>query len=216
MGTPVIIMGNSGRGKSTSLRNLDPSKCVLIQAVDKPLPFPSGKEWKLFDKEKNPEGSRFVTDNASTVESILAATKKRKIIIIDDFQYIMANEFMRRSGEAGFNKFTEIGRNAWQLLTRATSLGQDVRVYLMWHEEQDEFGNIRVKTIGKLLNEKITPEGMVSICLRALRNDQGYWFQTQSTGFDPCKSPMGMFPSDTIENDLKAVDDAICAYYGIE
>jgi len=221
MGTPVIILGGSGRGKSTSLRNLNPMDCVLIQAIDKQLPFIqiegkaayNGKDWKLWSKDKNPDGSRFVTDNTATILQILAGTKKRNIIIIDDFQYIMANEFMRRSSEVGFNKFTEIGRNAWQLLQQATNLDADKRVYFMWHEDQDDFGQIRTKTIGKMLNEKIVPEGMVSICLRAFKNDGGYWFQTQSNGSDPCKAPMGMFDRDTIENDLKIVDDAIVEYY---
>jgi hypothetical protein len=216
MSVPVIILGESGRGKSTSMRNLDPNKSILIQAIRKVLPFTNGKNWKLRNAE-NKEGSICITDKSTTVESILkSASEKYKIIIIDDFQYIMANEYMRRAEETGFNKFSEIGRNAWSILQTASMLPEDVRVYILWHEIQDERGNIKPKTIGKMLDEKITPEGMVSICLRAIKNDSGYFFQTQSSGFDPCKSPMGLFPENNIDNDLLMVDNLITDYFGLE
>src|SRR5690606_14820532 len=110
MSTSTLILGSSGSGKSTSLRNMDAHDTLLIQAVRKPLPFPS-KEWRYFHKDTCPTGNVFVTDQWDTI--IKLATKTgRKVIVIDDFQYVLANEFMRRSDERGFDKLTEIGLNA--------------------------------------------------------------------------------------------------------
>jgi hypothetical protein len=216
MGVPVIILGSSGKGKTYSIRGMDPSNTVLIQSVRKILPFGKPGEWTIWNKEHNKEGSIFVTDKHADIEQLFRVTRSRKVIIVDDFQYTMANEFMRRCSETGYTKFTEIGRNAWQLLNQAAALPDDMRVYFLWHEDTDNFGVTKTKTIGRMLEEKVTPEGMVSICLRAFHDDQGYHFQTQTNGSDPCKAPPGMFEGVVIDNDLKLVDDAICKYLGIK
>ena len=143
----------------------------------------------------------------------------RPIVVLDDFQYVLANEYMRRSDERGFDKFTEIGRHAWDLLNAASNLMDHRRVYIIAHTDSDDSGRTRMKTIGKLLNEKITPEGMVTIVLRTAVRDGTYLFATQNSGRTmvtmPTKSPMGMFDEQFIENDLAAVDAAICHYYGL-
>jgi len=199
MSTTTLILGPSGTGKSASLRNLNPSEVALIQAIKKPLPFKS--DWKPY-----------VTDQA---DRIIAAMRKtdRKIIVIDDYQYTMANEFMRRSDERGFDKFTEIGRHAWDILTAATQLPDDVRVYILSHTQEDDTGRVRIKTIGKMLDEKIALEGMVTIVLRTVVNDGSYFFLTRNNGSDTTKAPMGMFADDRIDNDLALVDAAIVEYY---
>lgn len=212
MSIATLILGESGSGKSTSLRNLDPSKVLLIQAIHKPLPFRS-TEWKMLTKE-HPEGSIFVCDNAETICRAIAKTD-REIIVIDDYQYIMANEFMRRAKEKGYDKFTEIGEKAWQVFNQAVALSPNKRVYILAHTETDTFGKTKIKTIGKMLDEKITLEGMVTICLRTRVSDGQFQFSTQNNGEDTVKSPMGLFESQYIDNDLKAVDDAICEYWGI-
>lgn len=212
MSTVTMILGESGTGKSTSMRNLDPAHTLLIQAIKKPLPFKAAG-WKRLSKEV-PEGNIIVSDMA---KSIIGAMKKtrRKVIILDDFQYVMANEFMRRSDETGFTKFTEIGRNAWDILTEAMLLPDDVRVYIMSHTETGEGGRTKIKTIGKMLDEKITLEGMVTIVLRTVKRDAEYLFATRNSGADTTKTPMGLFDADLIDNDLAAVDSAIFGYYDL-
>jgi len=218
MSIPVMILGESGTGKSTSLRNLDPSKTLLIQAVKKPLPFPS-KEWKPANKE-NPQGSVFVSDSSATIVTAMTRTTK-DIIIIDDFQYILANEFMRRVtdvevGNQAFAKYNEIARHAWDILMAAASLADNKRVYILSHTSTDDFGKTKIKTIGKLLDEKIVMEGLVTIVLRTVVQNGNHLFSTQNSGSDTVKSPLGLFDSELIENDLASVDAAICSYYGLE
>lgn len=210
MGISVMVLGESGTGKSASMRDMNPAETLLIQAIKKPLPFRSN-EWKQLSKEG---GNIFVSDNSSNIIAAMQKTK-RKIIIIDDFQYIMANEFMRRSDERGFDKFTEIGRHAWDILTAANQLSDDVRVYILAHTQSDDFGRVRAKTIGKMLDDKISIEGMLTIVLRTSVDGGNYQFRTRNNGSDTVKTPMGMFESEMIENNLKAIDDEICKYYGV-
>lgn len=212
MSIATMILGESGTGKSTSLRNLDPARTLLIQAVRKPLPFRSAA-WKPYTKATG-TGSVIQTDNPALIEGAMRKIQ-REIVIVDDFQYVLANEFMRRSDEKGFEKFTEIGRHAWNVLMAAAGLEDDRRVYILAHTQSDDFGRTKMKTIGKLLDEKITPEGLVTIVLRTMARDGQYHFRTQNDGNDTTKSPMGMFADQLIPNDLAAVDTAICDYYGI-
>lgn len=214
MSIATLILGESGTGKSTSLRHLDPTKTLLIQSIHKPLPFRSS-EWKIFDKQQSPKGNIFITDNANEICHIMTKTQ-RNIIVIDDYQYIMANEFMRRGNEKGYDKFTEIGVNAWKVFDLSTRLHPDKRVYILAHTETDNFGKTKIKTIGKMLDEKITLEGMVTVCLRTQVSDGDYSFTTQNNGSDTVKSPIGLFEQQQIPNDLKFVDDTICEYWGIE
>lgn len=211
MSTATLILGESGTGKSTSMRNLDPARTLLIQMVKKPLPFRSA-DWKRFDKTACPGGNIFLSDNAQTICGLMQKTR-RDIIVIDDFQYLLANEYMRRSEEKGFDKFSDIGRHAWDVLTMANNLPDHVRVYILGHTQSDEFGRVKIKTIGKLLDEKITVEGMFSIVLRTQVRDGEYLFSTKNNGLDTVKSPIGLFADDLIPNDLAAVDTAICEYY---
>lgn len=213
MSSNILILGESGAGKSASLRNMDPSQTLLLQAIRKPLPFRN--DWKEFDPATK-EGNIIVTDRSTDIAMIMQGTK-RKIIVLDDFQYVLANEFMRRSDERGYDKFTEIGRHAWDILCMSSALPSDVRVYIMAHSDtDDQTGRIRTKTIGKMLNEKITVEGMFTIVLRSMARDGEYLLSTKTSGSDPVKTPMGMFDADLIPNDLAVVDAAICAYYNIK
>lgn len=213
MSERILIIGGSGEGKSASLRNMVPDETLLIQAIDKRLPFENNTKWQKFDSATK-KGNVFVTDNSANICQIMMNTK-RKVIVLDDFQYVMADEFMRRSDERGYDKFTEIGRNAWNILTLAGQLAPDVRVYIMAHTDESESGRIKMKTIGKMLDEKITVEGMFTIVLRTVARDGQYMFSTQTNGKDPVKSPMGMFKEELIDNDLAAVDKRIIEYYGI-
>lgn len=215
MSIATLIMGESGTGKSTSLRNLDPAQTLLIQVVKKPLPFRSA-DWKPVSPEG---GNVFVTDDSAKIVAAMKRTKKQ-IIVIDDYQYVMANEFLRRvldneTGNQAFAKYNEIAKKTWDVFMCASSLPDDKRVYIMSHTETAESGKTKIKTIGKLLDEKIVLEGLVTIVLRTLRINDAYIFATQNSGSDTTKSPLGLFDSEHIENDLAAVDKAIVEYYGI-
>lgn len=205
MGILAFVLGRSGTGKSYSLRNFDPNEVEIINVQGKILPFKGAGKFNLFN-----------TDDADEiVEAIKDAAKKYKRIVVDDFQYVMANEFMRRSAEKGFDKFTEIGRHAWDIANVVRELSSDVIVYIMCHTDTDQEGFERLKTIGKLLDDKIVLEGMSTIVLKTSVSDGKYYFLTQNNGKDTTKSPEGMFPTYAIENDLKYVDDKIRNYYEI-
>lgn len=217
MSYPVLILGESGTGKTTSLRNINPADCLLIQAVKKALPF-KAKEWTYFSKD-NQQGNVMVTDNAGLICKAIHGTK-RTIVVIDDFQYIMANEFMRRvldkeTGNQAFAKYNEIARNIWDIINAAANSGDNKRIYMLSHTQNTDDGLTKIKTIGKLLDEKITIEGMFTMVLRTHVDAGQYQFSTRNNGRDTVKSPMGMFDSDYIDNDLSAVDDAIKSFYDI-
>lgn len=216
MSIATLILGQSGTGKTASLRNLDPEHTLLIQAVKKPLPFRSSG-WSWFDKDKNRTGNIFVTDRAETIIKLMKGTQ-RSVIVLDDFQYILANEFMRRvldreSGNAAFAKYNEIAHNAWSILMASSQLADEKRVYILGHTQEDDSGRVKAKTIGKLLDEKITIEGLLTIVLRTAVINGRYLFSTQNSGADTVKTPMGLFDDEHIDNDLAAVDAAIFAYY---
>lgn len=208
MAIVTMIIGESGTGKSTSMRELDASETLLIQSIKKPLPFRSN-EWNHLTKDG---GNIFVCDDSNRIINAITKTK-RKIIVIDDFQYILANEFMRGSEEKGYEKFTKIARHAWDILNACNALEDDVRVYLLSHSETTDFGKVKLKTIGRLLDDKITLEGMVTIVLRTLVINGQYVFSTTNNGNDTVKSPIGLFDSEHIDNNLKTVDEAIKSYY---
>lgn len=212
MSIATMILGQSGTGKSTSLRNLDPTKTLLIQCVKKPLPFKSN--WTEVSAE-NQSGNIMVRSDSEKIISAMERTS-RDIVVIDDFQYLLAQEFMNRSHETGYAKFTEMARHYYDVLMKASSLADHKRVYLLSHTEQSESGQVKAKTIGKLLDEKITVEGLLTIVLRTHVINGNYKFSTQNSGQDTVKTPMGMFEQELIDNDLSAVDSAICEYYGIQ
>ncbi len=212
MSYPVFVLGESGTGKSTSLRNLKPSDCTLVQVVKKPLPFKS-KDWQRFDATTK-KGNVFCFDDAEKIIRVINGAKT-PIVIIDDFQYLMANEFLRRSSERGFDKFTEIAKHAHSIIEAAANSNNNKRIYILSHTETGDDDITRIKTIGKLLNEKITLEGLVTMVLRTHVESGSYQFSTRNNGKDTVKTPFGMFDSQYIDNDLLTVDNAIKDFYDI-
>lgn len=203
MGIPVMILGESGSGKSTSMRNFKAGEIGIINVGKKPLPFRS--QIKPFNSD----------DYSKIVTVMQKATTKS--IVIDDCQYLMANEFMRNAKVTGFQKFTDIALNFWSLVQIVIDqLPEDVIVYFLGHIERDANGNEKFKTIGKMLDEKITIEGLFTIVLKTVVSDGKYQFSTQTNGMDTVKSPLGMFSETLIENDLKIVDETIRDYYNIK
>jgi len=216
MGYPVMIIGQSGSGKSRSLLNLNPETSFLIQSIRKPLPFKGWREkWKENSKE-NPTGNLLISDDPQTIIKYMEGISDRRpeirAIVIDDSQYIMANEFMRCALEDGFKKFTRIGQSFWEIIIKASKLRNDLHVVFLQHSEVTDLGQTKAKTIGKMLDEKISIEGMFTIVLRAEVRDGRHVFLTKNSGNDTVKAPEGMFSSDEIENDLNQVIEAIEAY----
>jgi len=197
----VLILGESGSGKSTSLRNFEPGEIGIFNIASKPLPF----------------RKQLSTINGATYEVILRALSKAslKTYAIDDSQYLMAFEELDRAKETGYNKFTEMALNFSGLVRFCIcSLPQDVIVYFLHHIETTDNGKVKAKTVGKMIDSKLTLEGLFSIVLLCDVNSEGHYFITQSDGFTTAKSPMDMF-SLKIDNDLKLVDRTIREYWGL-
>lgn len=202
----VFILGRSGTGKSYSLRNIPKHMLALINVQGKLLPFKGAADI-----------DQIITDDSNEILKALENfAQDHEIIVIDDYQYIMSNEFMRRSYEKGYDKFTEIARHAWDVANKVRELPAHVNVYIMCHTDRDDDGNEKIKTIGKLLDEKICLEGLSTIVLKTNVSDGQYTFLTQNNGKDTVKSPAGMFPAYAIENDLWYVDQKIRNYYGMK
>lgn len=202
MAVLVMIYGQSGSGKSTSLRSFKSEQVSIVNVLGKPFPF----------KANGLKGA--VSDNYEKIAGMMAKTPKESIII-DDATYLMSNEFVRTAKQTGYQKFTDMAANFKGLLDLAKSLPANKIVYIMGHVERDSDGNEKFKTIGKMLDEKICVEGLFTIVLKTVVQDGHYYFSTQSTGSDVSKSPMGMFDAPLIDNDLAAVDKIIREYYGM-
>lgn len=212
MSYATLVLGESGTGKTCSLRNLDPKNTLLIQPVRKPLPFRS-TGWKEI-KAKGDGNNIIVCADPQKIINFMKVTPF-DVIVVDDWQYILASMFMAARNVKGFDKFTEIGGAGFDIAKAASELGENKRVYVLAHTTSDEFGNTRIKTLGKLLDDKIVVEGMFTTVLRTHVENGRYLFSTQNSGSDTVKSPMGMFSEQYIENDLAAIDRVICDYYGI-
>ncbi len=212
MSYATLVLGESGTGKTCSLRNLDPKNTLLIQPVRKPLPFRS-TGWKEI-KQKGDGNNILVCSNPQAIINCMHASPF-DVIVVDDWQYILASMYMAARNVKGFDKFTEIGGAGFDIAKAASELGENKRVYVLAHTTSDEFGNTRIKTLGKLLDDKIVVEGMFTTVLRTHVENGRYLFSTQNSGSDTVKSPMGMFSEQYIENDLAAIDRVICDYYGI-
>lgn len=202
MGIPVLILGESGSGKSCSLRNFNKEEVAIYNVAGKPLPF---------RKELN------VANNV-TYSQIESNLKKGnfKTYVIDDSQYLMAFEMFDRAKELGYNKFTDVAlnfKNLVDFVIRNTSA--DTIVHFLHHTETTDTGKIKAKTSGKMLDNQLTLEGLFSIVLLCKTTGQEHFFETQSDGYTTCKSPMGMFDS-KIDNDLKMVDTTIREYYNLQ
>lgn len=197
----VMIYGQSGTGKSTSLRNFKPEDVCIVNVSGKPLPFRN--------KHKT-----FNTDDYMAIDTAIKKAPA-KSIVIDDATYLMTNEYMRTAKVTGYQKFTDMALNYFTLIKVAAALPDDRIVYFLGHSETDVNGNEKFKTIGKMLDEKVTLEGLFTIVLKTVVQDGKYQFATKNSGQDTVKSPMGLFDDALIENDLAAVDAAIRDYYGI-
>lgn len=202
MGLPVLILGESGSGKSTSLRNFEPEEVSVFNVAGKPLPF----------RKKLPV--KFTSDYA-TIESLIQASKK-KAFVIDDSQYLLCFEAFAKAKETGYGKYTDMALHFYNLVQFVIrQLPPDVIVYFLHHTEEDSnTGKVKAKTLGKMLDNQLTVEGLFSIVLMCFTDGKKHVFVTQSDGMTTCKSPMEMFPLE-IDNDLHLVDQTIRDYYNM-
>lgn len=205
MAQMLLIMGESGTGKSTSMRNCDPATTAVVNPVGKPLPF-KGKFTMINSEVESRKICKFMKEQ-------VAAGKK--LIVVDDFQYILSVPYMNRIKENGWDKWNDFGANYFEIIEVCKELPDDVVVAYMTHTETLENGVTTIKLIGKLLREKITIEGLFTIVLRTGVNEGKYYFYTQNSGKDTVKSPMGMFPAYAIDNDLNYVADKIRNFYEV-
>lgn len=211
----ILIIGESGTGKSTAIETLDPAETFIIQVVNKPLPF-KGFKSKYPLKTKDNNGNRVVAKDWTWVIKTLQmieSNSKFKNIIIDDFQYILSSEYMSRAMERGYDKFTEMAQHYYQIIEMAQQMREDLNIIFLSHNEQKDDGTSKVKTIGKLLDDKLTVEGLFTIVLNTKIEDGNYFFETQNNGFNTSKSPKGMFEDLKIPNDLQYVIDKVSEYY---
>lgn len=204
MGIPVLILGESGSGKSYSLKRFDPSKIGVFSVRKGTLPFEEGTKFMIMKK----------ADYSVILKKL--SEPKLKAYVIDDSQYLMVNEFFRKANDTGYTKYTSIGKNFSDLLEFiAYRTPDDVIVYLLHHVQPTTNGGVKAKTVGQMLDNYLTLEGCVDICLLTQTDGSNHYFITQSDGSTTAKSPEGMFDL-KIPNDLAAVDKKIREYYGME
>ena len=218
MSNTVLIIGQSGSGKSTAVRTLDAKSTFIINVLDKPLPFRGFKNnYKPVTKE-NMTGNYFTTHDWSTVVRCIEMVNKEReditTLIIDDWQYILSYEFIKRATEKGFEKFSELAHHGWATMnTCTTGTRPSLTTFILAHSDMDQTGRSKLKTIGKMLDEKITLEGLFTTVLHSRIVDDQYLFQTQDDGDFLAKSPIEMFEEFLIPNDLLLVKRAVESYY---
>ena len=207
MALPILIMGRSGSGKSTSLRNFE--KLLVINVAKKPLPFKKNENIVVVDE-----------DDYLKIRSYLSKAVERgyNSVVIDDAGYLMTNKFMaghrNNKGSALYDLYNEIADNFYSLITYIQNdLPKELIVYILMHEDMNELGYIKPKTIGRLLDEKVCIEGLFTIVLHSVKNEGKYVFATNTDGLDVTKTPLGMFDTEYIDNDLQQVDRVVREFY---
>lgn len=207
MGEPILVYGKSGSGKSRSLKNFKEDEIFLINVMGKRMPFQ--KQFSYVLKSRN----------YSTIQQQLEKMPC-KAAVIDDAGYLQTSTFMAghsapKAGSNTFDLFNQIGDDFWRLILFVKEkLPDDVLVYFMMHEISNDLGEVKVRTIGKLLDEKVCVEGLFTVCLHCLTDGERHWFSTQGGANDIAKSPEDMFPKE-IDNDLKFVDQTIRTFWNL-
>lgn len=214
MSLPVLVIGRSGSGKTYSLKNFKPDEVGVISVEKGRLPFRSDiKVARVPRYENSADINTYAQANMAKYSWIIKAISSAKVksMVIDDSQYLLVNELFDRAAEKGFDKFVQMAANFRNLIHAINDMPDDDKiVYFLHHSEADTDGREKVKTIGKMLDEKLTVEGCFDIVLYC----QDHKFFTQANGQSTAKSPEGLFDLE-IPNDLKFVDSAIRDYYGM-
>lgn len=202
MGVPVMIIGESGTGKTTSLRNFKNGEIAVVNVSKKMLPFKA-------------EFATLETDNYQQITTAIRQSKCPSLAI-DDSTYLMVNAYMRSAKTVGYQKYTDMALDFWSLVQFVINeLPKNKIVYFLGHLERDANGNEKFKTVGKMLDSTVTLEGLFTVVLKTVMQDGRYMFATQNSGADTVKSPLGMFDKNLIDNDLKEVDKKIRAFWAM-
>lgn len=219
----IGVVGDSGKGKSTSLRNLDPDSTLIINVSGKPLPFPNSREKYNPDQSIKDGGNYVETSNAKNVEKILKYVSSHRedidVVVIDDLQYFQAFEYFKRRDEGGWDKFSDIGGHLFDVLNTSRNLRDGLKVITTVHPEEIGEGLDKktvFKTLGKMVRQNLTPEGLYTVIFYSDYdpNEDEYYFETQTNGRTPARSPMGMFDEKRIPNDMNEAIKKIDEYYG--
>ena len=224
MAQSVLVIADSGTGKSTSIRKLDPKETFIINIANKPLPFKGWKgNYKNISKD-NPKGNMTSASSAAGIIKAMQHVNDKmpniKTLVVDDWQYMSSFEYFDRANEKGYDKFTQIAANLAQVAKMPKDMREDLTIFFLAHSEDSTDVNghrkVKAKTIGKMIDNTLTLEGLFSIVLfgRVKKDEDGleYGFDTVNNGENTCKSPMGMFEDSFIENDLQLVKDCIAEY----
>ena len=235
MAKSIIVLGASGSGKSTALGNipalghigLNPSETAVINVMSKALPFKNSMA--SYSKPISAGGNYAAVSDGPTILKVLESLNTRtdiKNVVIDDFQYIMGDEFMKKALKKGYDKFSEIGKHTYDVISYGKEMRPDINFICLSHSEYDDKQSVyKMKTIGKMLDQNITLEGLFTIALYthvvhdAKEKKTDYFFLTNkswdaSNNEIPAKSPLGMFDDLMIPNDLGLVIQKANEYYG--
>jgi hypothetical protein len=225
MAQSILVIADSGTGKSTSIRTLEPKETFIINIANKPLPFKGYKSKYTQISKDNPKGNITAAASAAGIIKAMKHVDEKmphiKTLIVDDWQYMSSFEYFERANEKGYDKFTQIAANLAHVAKMPKDMREDLTIIFLTHSEDstDINGNrkVKAKTIGKMIDNTLTLEGLFSIVLfgKVNKNDDGeliYGFETQNNGENTCKSPMGMFEEKFIPNDLAYVKDCIQKY----
>jgi len=224
MAQSVLIIADSGTGKSTSIKSLDPKETFIINIANKPLPFKGWKSNYVSISKDNPKGNMTSASSAPGIIKAMQHVNDKmthiKTLVIDDWQYMSSFEYFDRANEKGYDKFTQIASNLAQVAKMPKDMREDLTIFFLTHSEESTDVNghrkVKAKTVGKMIDNALTLEGLFSIVLfgKVKKTEDGleYGFETQNNGENTCKSPMGMFEKSFINNDLQFVKDCIIKY----
>ena len=220
MAEKILVIGESGSGKSTSTKNLDPKTTFYVNCIGKALPFKGWKSNYKYATKESPSGNMIKTVGYSKVVGVIKEVAEKmpkvKTIIVDDAQYIMVYEYMARASEKGYDKFTQLAQHYHEVMTCADDLREDLTVIFLSHSQNDG-GITKIKTVGKMLDSAVTLEGLFTMVLLAdCYKDENkkikHVFITKNNGTATVKTPDGMFESVEIPNDLQYVMDKVKEY----
>ena len=224
MAQSVLVIADSGTGKSTSIRKLDPKETFIINIANKPLPFKGWKKNYTNISKDNPKGNMTSASSAAGIVKAMQHVNDKmpnvKTLVVDDWQYMSSFEYFDRANEKGYDKFTSIAANLAQVAKMPKDMREDLTIFFLTHSEESTDVNghrkVKAKTVGKMIDNALTLEGLFSIVLfgKVRKTEDGleYGFETQNNGENTCKSPMGMFEESFINNDLQFVKDCIIKY----
>jgi hypothetical protein len=220
MSNTILVIGESGTGKSSSIRNLNHEETFIISALDKPLPIRGFKKKYIKENQDNRMINFFVEKNPMKIISMIKAINERrpeiKTLILDDFQYIMANYLLRVNAKKGpevFEKFRDIGTFVWNIIDELQNCRSEMNCYVLIHSDLKDDGTYKAKTVGKMIDNQICLEGMFTIILHSLIINKEYKFLTQNDGVHLAKSLPEMFKSEYIDNDLNEINNIMNKYF---